>query len=88
MGKYIETLEDYDEYDTDKCQQQSEEAYNRFIAFAFIKGADPNRSGKLDEDLANQFALGQDMYPTDLANATNMIINFQNKVNNPNIASC
>ena len=87
MSKYIKTLEDYDEDDNDICQQQSEEAYDRFIAFAFIKGADPNRSGKLDEDLSNQFALGQDMYPTDLANATKMIINYQNKVNNPNIES-
>ena len=35
-------------------------------------------------ELANQFAIGVNSYPYDLANATNMIINYKNYVNKPN----
>ena len=40
--------------------------------------------GNLREDLADQFYLGVNSYPCDLANATNMIINDKSCVNNPN----
>ena len=39
--------------------------------------------GKPGEDLANKFALGVNRFPYDLPNATNMIINYKNYVNNP-----
>ena len=40
--------------------------------------------GKLVEDLANQFALGEDKHPEDITNATNMVVNYKNYVNDPN----
>ena len=72
------------EDDPKRCDYQSEQAYERFVAYTYIQGTDKNRSGKLEEDLANHYALGQDMYPTDLASATSMVMNYMNKINNPN----
>ena len=54
------------------------------MAYTYIQGPDKNRSGKLEEDLVNHYVLGQDMYPTDLASATSMVMNYMNKINNPN----
>ena len=65
----------------EKLQQQ---AYNKLLAYLFLNGADKTRSGKLIEDLANQYAMGYQNYPTDLAAASAMILGYQNRVNNPN----
>ena len=62
----------------------SEEAYDKLISYTFIQWTDHSWKGKLEEDLANQFALGVNSYPCDLTNATNMNINYKNLVNNPN----
>ena len=62
----------------------SEEAYEKFIVYTFIQGTNHSRTGKLEENLANQFDLGVNIYPCDLSNTTNMIINYKNYVNNPN----
>ena len=75
LSKYIETLQDYQEDDPERCDYQSEQAYERFVAYTYIQGTDKDRSGKLEEDLANHYALGQDMYPTDVASATSMMLN-------------
>ena len=62
----------------------SEEAYEKFIAHKFIEETDHIITGKLKEDLANQFDLGVNSYPWNLTNTTNMIINYENYFNNPN----
>ena len=36
LKEYIKTLDKYDETDTNKCNEQLEEAYNRFIAYTYI----------------------------------------------------
>ena len=45
--KYIETLQDYQENDPERCDYQSEQAYERFVAYTYIQGTDKDRSGKL-----------------------------------------
>ena len=62
----------------------SEEAYEKFISYKFIQESDNSRTGKLEEDLANQFTIGVNSYPCDLANATSMNIIYKNCVNNSN----
>ena len=62
----------------------SEEAYEKFIFYTFIQGTDQKITGKLEEDLAHQYDLGVNIYPCNLENATNIIINYKNYVNNPN----
>ena len=41
-----------------------------------------HKNGKIWEDLANKFAVGVNSYPYDLANSTNMFINYRKYVNN------
>ena len=56
----------------------------KLMAFAFLLGTDHNRSRKLVEDLSNQFTIGEDKYPKDVAHAVNMVSNHRNKINNNN----
>ena len=62
----------------------SEETYDKFVTYRFIQGTDNSRTGKVKEDLANQFALGVNSYPCYFPNTTNMIINYKKYVSNPN----
>ena len=84
MTKFIELDEEYDTLDDDEIIELQEQAYERFVAYVLIQGTNHNRTSKLDKDLANQYALGENKYPDDMAKATSMIINYQNRVNNPN----
>ena len=63
LREYITTLDKYDESDTDKINEQLDEAYDRFIAYTYIQAVNQNKAGKLDKDLANQFPLKDDKYP-------------------------
>ena len=56
----------------------------KIIAYEFLQGTGVIRTGKIKEDLANQFPLSVNSYPCDLENATNMFINYNNYVNNKN----
>ena len=66
-----------------KVRLDSEEAYGKSIAYTFIHGTYNRRTGKLEEDLANQLSLGVNSYPCDLANEIDMIINYNNYGTNP-----
>ena len=84
MKKYIQTHQNYDENNEALCKQMSEEAYEKFVAYTYILAASQNKAGKLEEDLANNYALGNDTYPDHLSEAINAVINYKNYVNNPN----
>ena len=60
-----------------------EEAHDTFIMYTFIQGTHQSRIGKLEEGLGNQFDKGVNIYPWNLENTTNMIINYEDYVNNP-----
>ena len=51
LSKYIKTLPEYDESKLEKLKLNSEEAYDKFIAYTFIKGTGHRRTGKLEEIL-------------------------------------
>ena len=59
LTKYIQTDPHYDEHDKEVCEELSKEAYEKLIVYAYIQAASQNRAGKLEEDLANSYALGQ-----------------------------
>ena len=52
-----------------------EAAKDRTLALAFIQGADRNRYAQLHIDLVNSFSRGQDIYPVNVTEAYNMIVN-------------
>ena len=62
----------------------SEEAYGKFITYTFIQGNGHIRTDKLEEYLVNQFDIGVNIYPRNLANTANLIIKYNKYVNNPN----
>ena len=51
-----------------------EEAYEKIIAYTFIQGTNRIRTGKIEEYLANWFALGVNSYPCDLSRKKNTTI--------------
>ena len=61
-----------------------EEAYAEFFAYTFMQGNNHRKKGTLEDDLANQFAMGINSYPCDLQNATTIIIINRNYINNQN----
>ena len=56
--------------------------HKKLMAYTFLIGADWNCSGKLVEDLSNNFTLVENKYPKDLTQAVKMVSNHRNKINN------
>ena len=74
LSVYVARLPEYNEDTHDDLTKQ---AYNKLLAYLFIKGADPKRSGDMLTSLANDYALGADLYPEDLETATSALANYQ-----------
>ena len=51
------------------------DARARALALTFIEGADRSRYGQLHIDMINNYNWGQDIYPTNVTQAYNMIVN-------------
>ena len=85
LAVYVIKQEDYDE---DQHDQLTEEAYDEFLAYSFMTGADPKRSGDLMKELSNDYALGSDRYPEDIGTAASALQNYQarnlGRINNNN----
>ena len=54
-------------------------ARNRFLAYAFLQGADKSRFGDLLLELENQHTCGSDRFPSDITNAYNLLVNYKSK---------
>ena len=74
LTEYVKIMPGYDESDDAKVKELNEEAYDSFLAYAFIE-ATSNRAGRLSEDLANRYAIGQNEYPKDLNKAIDAVMN-------------
>ena len=59
-------------------------ARNRYLAFAFLRGADRVRYGRLQTDLENQYTRGNDQYPIDITSAYNLLVNYCGDSNRSN----
>ena len=84
LTNYVKTITGYDDMDKETINKEIDKAYDRFIGYAFVQAVSQTKAGKLEEDLANQYALNDDKYPIDLPSATNAVINYRNYINNPN----
>ena len=56
-------------------------ARDKTLAIAFIRGADKTRYGTLIDELANQYAMGKDEYPTDLNAAYSALVSYKSPAN-------
>jgi hypothetical protein len=61
----------------DATEEQLAEANERSLAVAFINKADRSRYGRMIEDLANNYLMGQNNYPITLTQAYNLLVNWQ-----------
>ena len=74
LMQYVTKMDDYEEDQHDEFEAQ---AYNQLLAYIFVQGADPKRSGDLLKELSNDFALGADKYPKDVATAASAVANYK-----------
>ena len=76
MSVYVSRMPEYNE---DSHEELTKEAYNKLMAYLLIKGADPKRSGDMLINLANDFALGANLYPENLEAASSALANYQSQ---------
>jgi len=69
MTAYMRTRDDYANV-TDQAEQTKilKEQYERLLAYIYLRALNTKGSGKLVEDLGNQFALGQNNFPASITN--------------------
>ena len=88
MKAYLKTRSDYQlaqvSGDANLLTEIHKQQYDRLKAFAYLKALDAKKSGKLVEDLNNQFALGNDQFPSSVTKATETVLAYRNRVNNNN----
>jgi hypothetical protein len=53
------------------------QVWQEFVAFAYLENADRLKYGTLIAGLSNQFSLGQNQYPKELTDATNILSNHK-----------
>jgi hypothetical protein len=58
-------------------------ARERTLAMALIRSADRSKYGTLITDLANQYAMGRDEYPTDVVSAKSLLVMYKTPANAP-----
>ena len=74
---------DYAAADTDTKKDLAEKAYNRLIAYEFIMGCSVDKAVQLKKELQNDYAKGDDKYPTDLEKAVEMVANYRGQKPQP-----
>jgi hypothetical protein len=57
-------------------------AKEKYLACAFVMGADKTRYGRLMEDLENSFTQGSDKYPKTMGEAYNLLVNWKQNPQN------
>ena len=70
MAKQIVGYKDLDQAGKNAAEDH---AFDQVMAYAYLRGADKMRSGKLIEDLANKYTLGDDKYPKSVAAAHELV---------------
>ena len=83
LEKYLATLDGFSYMTVEEKKALAELQYDRLMAFAYLKALDQKKCGKLVEDLGNQYALGDDKFPATIAKATETVVSYKNRVNNP-----
>ena len=63
----------WNENDDDIKKQCNNRAFKDFIAYLLMENADQTKYGSLLTNIASQYSLGQNQYPTNLVDATNAL---------------
>ena len=73
----VEKEYDYDTMSEIKKKEVEKEAQGRYLAVAFVLGADRQRYGRLIENLENDYLQGQNNYPSTITAAYNLLTNWK-----------
>ena len=69
LTKYVMQMQGYDPQDATKNVALMDEAYEEFVAYTFLDGADKSKYGKMMETLEGQYSFKQNQYPKTLEDA-------------------
>ena len=75
--KYCKTMNDWDENNATIQEKCIDKAWDQFLAYTLIQGADDNKSAYYKRELINDYAKGHDDYPKNLADATQAISKYK-----------
>ena len=84
MKEHVLRLPAFRRASSTRQDKMMEKEHKKLMAYVFLLGVDCNCSGKLVENLSNNYALGENKYPKTIIQAVTMVSNHKNKVNNPN----
>jgi hypothetical protein len=73
LDKFVSQQSFYLEAKPSDRSKIEDEAYEQFMAYLLIRGADPNKYGSMQKNLASQFSLGNDQYPKTIVLATDAL---------------
>ena len=78
LDTFVEHTEEYQQLtQEDEKLKMKAQAFNKWMAFLYLKNSDQNRYGSLLTGLASQYSLKKDQYPTNLADATDVLNNHK-----------
>jgi hypothetical protein len=77
LEKYVKTMTDYDEKDTDKLEELTKQASERLFAFMYLENADQDKYGSILNNLNSQKSLGNDQFPKTIVETNNVLSNHK-----------
>ncbi|MGL5936506.1 MAG: hypothetical protein ACRCZI_12910, partial [Cetobacterium sp.] len=78
LDAFVERTEEYkDEQDADVKKTMKKDAWNRLMAYLFLKGADSSKYGSLTKKYVTDFSGGEDTYPKTLQTAVDVLTNHR-----------
>lgn len=77
LPKYMKTMKGYQELDQEKVTQCRETAFRMLMTFMYIDNSDKRKYGSLVNGLESQHNLGNNQYPTSIAEATQILDNHR-----------
>jgi hypothetical protein len=78
LGKYVRTMENYDESDTEQSNKLIAKASEGLLyAFLYLENSDQDKCGSIISNLNSQKSLGNDQYPRTIVEPNNVLSNQQ-----------
>jgi hypothetical protein len=75
LGKYVRTMENYDENDKEISHKLTAKASEGLYAFLYLENSDQDKHGSIIINLNSQKSLGNDQYPRTIVETNNVLSN-------------
>jgi hypothetical protein len=77
LGKYVRTMENYDENDKELSNKLIAKASEGLYAFLYLENSDQDKYGSIIGNLNSQKSLGNDQYPRTIVETNNVLSNHK-----------